>query len=28
LERLERSFKQASRFSGDAAHEPKTPLTP
>lgn len=27
LERLERSFKQASRFSGDAAHELKTPLT-
>jgi two-component system heavy metal sensor histidine kinase CusS len=26
LERLERSFKQASRFSGDAAHELKTPL--
>ena len=24
--RLERSFKQASRFSGDAAHELKTPL--
>lgn len=27
LERLERSFSQASRFSGDAAHELKTPLT-
>ncbi|MGB3135906.1 MAG: ATP-binding protein [Nodosilinea sp.] len=27
LERLERSFDQASRFSGDAAHELKTPLT-
>lgn len=27
LERLERSFKQASRFSGDAAHELRTPLT-
>ncbi|MBD2314176.1 HAMP domain-containing protein [Desertifilum sp. FACHB-1129] len=27
LERLERGFKQASRFSGDAAHELKTPLT-
>jgi two-component system heavy metal sensor histidine kinase CusS len=26
LQRLERSFKQASRFSGDAAHELKTPL--
>jgi len=26
LETLERSFKQASRFSGDAAHELKTPL--
>jgi signal transduction histidine kinase len=26
LERLERSFKQAQRFSGDAAHELKTPL--
>lgn len=26
LERLEHSFKQASRFSGDAAHELKTPL--
>jgi two-component system, OmpR family, heavy metal sensor histidine kinase CusS len=26
LERLERSFNQASRFSGDAAHELKTPL--
>lgn len=26
LERLERSFKQSSRFSGDAAHELKTPL--
>ena len=26
LESLERSFKQASRFSGDAAHELKTPL--
>ncbi|MBD2091901.1 HAMP domain-containing protein [Microcoleus sp. FACHB-1515] len=26
LKRLERSFKQASRFSGDAAHELKTPL--
>jgi signal transduction histidine kinase len=26
LERLERSFKQASRFSGDAAHELKSPL--
>jgi signal transduction histidine kinase len=26
LERLERGFKQASRFSGDAAHELKTPL--
>lgn len=26
LLRLERSFKQASRFSGDAAHELKTPL--
>jgi len=27
LERLERSFKQAARFSGDAAHELRTPLT-
>jgi len=27
LESLERSFHQASRFSGDAAHELKTPLT-
>ncbi|MBD2501363.1 ATP-binding protein [Anabaena azotica] len=27
LERLERSFTQASRFSADAAHELKTPLT-
>lgn len=27
LERLECSFNQASRFSGDAAHELKTPLT-
>jgi signal transduction histidine kinase len=27
LERLERSFKQASRFSADAAHELRTPLT-
>ena len=27
LERLERSFTQAERFSGDAAHELKTPLT-
>lgn len=26
LDRLDRSFKQASRFSGDAAHELKTPL--
>lgn len=26
LERLERSFEQAQRFSGDAAHELKTPL--
>ncbi len=26
MERLERSFTQASRFSGDAAHELKTPL--
>jgi signal transduction histidine kinase len=26
LSSLERSFKQASRFSGDAAHELKTPL--
>lgn len=26
LERLERSFNQSSRFSGDAAHELKTPL--
>ncbi|MEO1620623.1 MAG: ATP-binding protein [Cyanobacteria bacterium J06632_3] len=26
LRRLERSFKQSSRFSGDAAHELKTPL--
>lgn len=26
MESLERSFKQASRFSGDAAHELKTPL--
>lgn len=27
LDRLERSFQQASRFSSDAAHELKTPLT-
>ena len=27
LDRLERSFMQAARFSGDAAHELKTPLT-
>lgn len=27
LERLERSFRQAARFSADAAHELKTPLT-
>lgn len=27
LERLERSFNQASRFAADAAHELKTPLT-
>jgi signal transduction histidine kinase len=27
LERLEKSFQQAVRFSGDAAHELKTPLT-
>ena len=27
MERLERSFYQSSRFSGDAAHELKTPLT-
>jgi two-component system heavy metal sensor histidine kinase CusS len=27
LERLEKSFHQASRFSGDAAHELRTPLT-
>lgn len=27
LDRLERSFLQAARFSGDAAHELKTPLT-
>jgi len=26
LKRLERSFKQPSRLSGDAAHELKTPL--
>lgn len=26
LERLERSFRQATRFSGDASHELKTPL--
>jgi two-component system, OmpR family, heavy metal sensor histidine kinase CusS len=27
MERLERSFTQASRFSADAAHELKTPLS-
>ena len=27
LDRLERSYKQALRFSADAAHELKTPLT-
>ncbi len=27
LDRLEKSFRQATRFSGDAAHELKTPLT-
>jgi signal transduction histidine kinase len=27
FDRLERSFEQATRFSGDASHELKTPLT-